>query len=57
MEREYNELKILSCKQSLEEFLFQRFVKTTFQKPYDKAFFDNVPNAKRILSFFVCCKT
>ena len=44
-------------KQSVEEVLIQRTVKTTFQILYNKVFFDNFDEADEILIFFVCWKT
>ena len=39
--RDYNEFKLQYNKQSLEDILFQRAVKTTIQILYDKGLFDN----------------
>ena len=52
LEKNYNEFKILSNKQSFEEALFQRTVKTTLQILYDKGLFDGYPNADEVLKYF-----
>ena len=52
LEKNYNEFKILSNKQSFEEALFQRTVKTTLQILYDKGLFDGYPNADEVLKNF-----
>ena len=41
LEKDYNELKLQYNKQSVEEILIQRAVKTTIQILYDKGLFDN----------------
>ena len=56
LERNYNEFKILSYKQSVEEVLIQRVVKTTIQILYDKGLFDNSPNADEVLKDFCLLK-
>ena len=40
-------------KQSVEEVLIQRTVKTTFQILYNKVFFDNFDEADEILKIFL----
>ena len=40
--KDYNEFKLQHNKQSVENLLFQRAVKTTILILYDKGFFDNV---------------
>ena len=44
-EKDHNEFKLRYSKQTLEEFLFQRAVKTTNQTLYDKRLFHNFPKA------------
>ena len=46
---DYNEFKLQYNKQSVEEILIQRAVKTTIQILYDKALFDNFQNAEEVL--------
>ena len=46
-------IQIQYNKQSLEEILFQRAVKTTIQIVYDKSLFDNFPNAEKVLEDFL----
>ena len=41
LEKDYNEFKLQCNKQSVEEILIQRAVKTTIQVLYDKGLFDN----------------
>ena len=43
--KNYNAFKLLSNKQSVEEVLTQRAVKTIIQILDDKGFFDGCPNA------------
>ena len=45
LEKDFNEFKLQYNKQSVEEILFQRAVKTTIQILYDKGLFDNFQNA------------
>ena len=40
-------------KQTVEEVLIQRAVKTTIQKLYDKGLFDNYANADKVLEDFL----
>ena len=49
LENDYNELKLQYNKQSVEEILIQRSVKTTIQILCDKGLFDNYANADKIL--------
>ena len=56
LEKDDNEFKILSNKQSLDEALIQRAEKTTIQILYDKVFFDSFPKASRFLNFFLFVK-
>ena len=54
----YNEFKLQYNKQSVEESVIQRAVKTTIQILYDKGLFDSFPNADKVFeTFFVCYKT
>ena len=56
--KDYNEFKLQYTKQSVEEILIQRFVKTTIQILYDKGLFDNYANAEKVLEdFFIRNKT
>ena len=52
LEGDYNEIKILSNKQSNEELLSQKAVKTAIQILYDKKLFDNYDNADEVLKTF-----
>ena len=51
-EKNYNEFKSQYNKQSAEEFLFQRGVKTIIQNLYDKGIFDGFPNSDEVLKLF-----
>ena len=54
-QKEYNEFKLEYNKQSVEDILIQRAVKTTIQILYDKGLFDNYANADKVLEdFFIC---
>ena len=53
IEKDYNEFKLQYNKQSVEEILIQRAVKTTIQILYDKGLFDNYANADKILEDFL----
>ena len=53
LEKDYNEFKLQYNKQSLEEILIQRAVKTTIQILYDKSLFDNFQNADKVLEDFL----
>ena len=53
IEKDYNEFKLQYNKQSLEEILVQRAVKTMIQKLYDKGLFDTHANADNVLEKFL----
>ena len=53
LEKDYNEFRKEYNKQSVEEILVQRAVKTTIQKLYDKGLFDNYANADKVLEDFL----
>ena len=53
LEKDYNEFKIQYNKQSVENILIQRAVKTTIQILYDKGLFDNYANADKVLEDFL----
>ena len=53
LEKDYNEFKLQYNKQSVEEILIQRAVKTTIQILYDKGLFDNYANAEEVLKDFL----
>ena len=53
LEKDYNEFKKQYNKQSAEEILIQRAVKTTIQILYDKGLFDNYANADKVLVDFL----
>ena len=53
LEKDYNELILQYNKQSVEEILIQRAVKTTIQILYDKGLFDNFQNADKVLEDFL----
>ena len=53
LEKDFNEFKLQYNKQSVEEILFQRAVKTTIQILYDKGLFDNYANADKVLEDFL----
>ena len=56
-EKDYNESNLENNKQSVEESLIQRAVKTTIQTLYDKGLFDYYANADKVLEdFFGCYK-
>ena len=52
LEKDYNEFKKQYNKQSVEEILFQRAVKTTIQILHDKGLFGNYANADKVLEDF-----
>ena len=52
-EKDYNEFKLHYNKQSVEETLVQRAVKTIFQILYDEGLFDSVPSADKVLKNFL----
>ena len=53
LEKDFNEFKLQYNKQSVEEILIQRAVKTTIQILYDKGLFDNYANADKVLEHFL----
>ena len=53
LEKDFNEFKLQYNKQSVEDILIQRAVKTTIQILYDKGLFDNYANADKILEDFL----
>ena len=53
LEKDYNEFKLQYNKQSAEEILVQRAVKTTIQILYDKGLFDKYANADKVLEDFL----
>ena len=53
LEKDYNEFKLQYNKQSVEDILIQRAVKTTIQILYDKGLFDNYANADKVLEDFL----
>ena len=53
LEKDFNEFEKQYNKQSVEEVLIQRAVKTTIQILYDKGFFDNYQNADKVLEDFL----
>ena len=53
LEKNFNEFKLQYNKQSVEEILIQRAVKTTIQILYDKGLFDNYANADKVLEDFL----
>ena len=53
IENDYNEFKLQYNKQSVEEVLIQRAVKTTIQIIYDEGLFDNYANADIVLEDFL----
>ena len=48
IENHRNEFKLQYNKQSVEEILIQRVVKTTIQTLYDEGLFDNYANADKV---------
>ena len=53
LEKDYTEFKLQYNKQSVEDILVQRAVKTTIQVRYDKGLFDNFQNADKVLEDFL----
>ena len=53
LEKDYNEFQLQYNKQSVEEILIQRAVKTTIQILYDRGLFDNYQNADKVLEDFL----
>ena len=52
IKKDYNEFKILYNKQSIEEILNQRAVRTTIQKLYDRGKFDNCDKTDKLTNIF-----
>ena len=52
-QKDYNEFRSDYNKQSIEEILVQRAVKTTIQILYDKGLFDNYAKADKVLEDFL----
>ena len=52
-QKDYSEFKSQYNKQSVEEVLIQRAVKTTIQILYDKGLFDKYANADKVLEDFL----
>ena len=52
LEKDFNEFKLQYNKQSVEDILIQRAVKTTIQILYDRGLFDNFQNAEEVLKDF-----
>ena len=53
LEKNFNEFNLQYNKQSVEDILIQRAVKTTIQILYDKGLFDNFQNADKVLEDFL----
>ena len=53
LEKDFNEFKLQYNKQSVEDILIQRAVKTCIQIIYDKGLFDNYANADKVLEDFL----
>ena len=53
IEKSYNEFKIHSNKQTVEEVLFERALKATLQILYDKGLFDNYDNADAVFKDYL----
>ena len=53
LEKDFTEFKLQYNKQSVEDILVQRAVKTTIQILYDKGLFDNFQNADKVLEDFL----
>ena len=53
LEKDFNEFELQYNKQSVEEILVQRAVRTTIQILYDKGLFDNYTNADKVLEDFL----
>ena len=53
IEKDYNEFNLRYNKQSVEEILIQRSVKTTTQLLYDKGLFDSYAKADKVLEELV----
>ena len=57
IEKDFNEYKLLSIKQSEEEILFERAVKTTIQILYEIELFDEKNNADETKDYLCYTKT
>ena len=53
LEKDFNEFKLQYNKQSVEDILVQRAVKTTIQILYDKGLFDLYTNSDKVLEDFL----
>ena len=53
LEKDYNEFKLQYNKQTVEDILVHRAVKTTIQILYDKGLFDYFQNADNVLEDFL----
>ena len=53
IEKDYNEFKLQYDKQTIEDILVQRTVKTAIQILYDKGLFDKNANADKVLEDFL----
>ena len=53
LEKDFNEFKLQYNKQTVEDILIQRAVKTTIQILYDKGLFDNYANADKVFEDFL----
>ena len=53
IEKDYNEYNLKNNKQSAEDILILRAVRTTIKIFYDKSFFDNYSNADKVLEDFL----
>ena len=53
IEKDYKELKLLSNKQSMEEILTERAVKTSIQTLYDEGLFYNYDKADEVLKYYL----
>ena len=53
LEKDFNEFKLQYNKQTVEDILIQRALKTTIQIIYDKGLFDKFQNADKVLEDFL----
>ena len=53
LEKDYKDFKLQHNKQSVDDILVQRAVKTIIQILYDKGLFDNFQNADKVLEDFL----
>ena len=56
IEKDYNEYKLLSKKNSIGEIFIQRAGKMTIQILYDKELFDNFTKADEVLKYFLAVR-